>query len=130
MKLVNPNHVFILLMITAIVLLSLLTAILSLTLPDNLPDSDDNASSLGNFLIAWRSVSAQDLALELILGMSVFILFVTYLGGRSNRRRFNDRIPDSNFTSKNVWLFLKTASSEAVFNFLFSGTLQKFDLRL
>ena len=117
MNLVNRNHIFILLMIVVMVLSPLLTVILYVTMPDNLLEKEDNATYPGDFLIVWGNLVVQDLAVKLILGISVFILFVTYLGGRSNHRRFYDQIPDSHYTSKNVWLFLKTALDKAVFIF-------------
>jgi hypothetical protein len=54
------------------------------------------------------------------LGMSIFALFVIYLGGRSNHKRFYDRTiePVKLFTFK----FLKTALKRAVFIFLFLGS--------
>jgi|GEM_PF-1595243 len=116
----NRTHIFILLLVLLIVLLPVLTAVLGLMMPGNLPDNDDNVFGLGDFRMDWVRLSFPQLAPELMLGMSIFVLFVVYLGGRSNDRRFNDRTLDGDSLSSDFSLFLKTVPYGAVFNFLFS----------
>lgn len=85
---------------------------------DDLTDADeDDFSAIGGLPIAWIRIPVHQMAVLLKLGISIFALFVVYLGGRSKHRRFNDRTIDH----VNVLMaeFLKTALYRAVFNFLF-----------
>lgn len=100
-----------------IILMIVLTGILISEEDGQLPDDDFLAA--GNFALAWLSIPVPQLSFILMLGMSIFALFVTYLGGRSNHKRFYDRtIEPVKFLT---FLFLETALLRAVSNFLFFG---------
>lgn len=94
------------------------TGIIDLPEEDDLTDADeDDFSAISNLPIAWIRIPVHQLSVLLRWGLSIFALFVVYLGGRSKHRRFNDRTLDH----INVLMaeFLKTALFRAVFNFLF-----------
>jgi glucose-6-phosphate-specific signal transduction histidine kinase len=115
MSLTNRNVIFMAMVMLCIILMTALTGIIISEEDDQLPDDDFlEAVSLA---VAWFRIPVPQLSFILMLGMSIFALFVVYLGGRSNHKRFYDR------TIEPVKLltiaFLKTALLRAVFNFLF-----------
>jgi hypothetical protein len=61
---------------------------------DDLPD-DDDVSLHNDVPISWIRIPVHQLSLLLRLGISIFALFIVYLGGRSKARRFNDRTIDT-----------------------------------
>lgn len=89
---------------------------------DDIPD-DDDFSFINSVPIAWTRIPIHQLAVMLKMGMSIFVLFVVYLGGRSKARRFNDRTIDAVQSLTRV--FYETALStcrRAVFHFPFSSS--------
>ena len=94
MKLTNRNAFLLCIMMLFIILLPVLTGIAGLTM-DNAALEDDDQSLVGSFMAIWTRMQVHQTLSGLILGMSIFALFVVYLGGRSNHRRFNDRTLDS-----------------------------------
>lgn len=94
MKLTNRNAFLLCIMMLFIILLPVLTGIAGLTM-DNALLEDDDHSLASSFMATWARMSVHQMLSGLILGLSIFVLFVVYLGGRSNHRRFNDRTLDS-----------------------------------
>jgi hypothetical protein len=88
-------------------------------LEDDVPDEDD-LSMINDISFTWLRIPLRELSTLLTLGLSVFALFVVYLGGRSKHRRFNDRTIDANTVSIHLSWLLRTAQRRAVFNF-FNG---------
>ena len=91
---------------------------------DNLAEEDERAdrddfSLISTFSVLWIRIPVHQMSVLFRLGMSIFTLFVVYLGGRSKHRRFNDRTIDAFNVLKSKADFLKTAHIRAVFNFLF-----------
>ena len=86
---------------------------------DDLDDGD--FLIIHDFAAAWHAVRLAPMAVLIRLELSIFVLFVVYLGGRSKVRRFNDRTIDG----VNLFAFvvdsLKTALRRTVFNFRFPG---------
>ena len=118
MSLTNRNVIFMAMVMLCIILMTVFTGIIIAEEDDQLPD--DDFLTAGNFAATWFSIPVPQLSFILMLGMSIFALFVIYLGGRSNHKRFYDRTiePVKLFTFK----FLKTALKRAVFVFLFLGS--------
>lgn len=85
---------------------------------DDIPEDDDDFSLLNPVPVAWYRIPVHQLLILLRLEISIFALFVIYLGGRSKHRRFNDRTIDDDMFVRNVCFSLKTAVLQAVFNFL------------
>jgi hypothetical protein len=88
------RNVFIIIVMLLVILLPVITGIIGLfigTDGDNLPDNVDFSmiSSFSTVLISW--ISNRQAAVVLRFGISIFVLFVVYLGGRSKVKRFNDR---------------------------------------
>lgn len=121
------NRIIILLAILML-LLTLLpaltgTGMVGLIEDDDLTDEDD-FSFINSVPIAWTRIPIHSLAVLLKMGMSIFVLFVVYQGGRSKARRFNDRTIDAVQSLTRV--FSKTALStrrRAVFHFPSSSLL-------
>ena len=91
-------------------------SILDFSEEDNIAGEDDFLI-FNSFWTTWMGMPVHQMSVLLGVGMSIFTLFVVYLGGRSKHRRFNDRTLDSiNFIMADL---LKTARIRAVFNFLF-----------
>ena len=81
---------------------------------------DDDFSVIITFPAAWTRIPVHQLSLLLRLGISIFALFVIYLGGRSKTRRFNDRIIEA--VNNLINDIPRTALVlRAVFIFLFPG---------
>jgi ABC-type multidrug transport system fused ATPase/permease subunit len=93
------------------------TSIIDLQEEDDLTDTEDDDFSLIDFPPTWIRIPVHQMSVLLRLGMSIFALFVVYLGGRSKHRRFNDRTLDH--VNALISYSLKTALFRAVFNFLF-----------
>jgi len=115
MSLTNRNVIFMAMVMLCIILMTVLTGIIISEEDDQLPD--DDFLEAGNFAAAWFRLPVYQLSYILMLGMSIFALFVVYLGGRSNHKRFYDRTIDS--VKLLTVVFLKTALNRAVFIFLF-----------
>jgi hypothetical protein len=94
--------------------------IIDLAEEDDLSDADeDDFSAVGSLPLAWIRIPVHQLSVLLRLGISIFALFVVYLGGRSKHKRFNDRTLDH--INALISYPLKTALlTRAVFYFLFS----------
>lgn len=84
---------------------------------DDIPDEDD-FSFISTIPVAWIRIPVHQSSMLLRLGISIFALFVVYLGGRSKHRRFNDRTIDANTVLRDMCMSLKAALCRAVFNFL------------
>ena len=114
------NLLLIFLMLLAAFVLPAWVEVSLLDLPeeDDLTDEDeDDSSAIHNFSPTWIRIPVHQMSVLLRLGISIFALFVVYLGGRSKHRRFNDRTidPVNALTSYS----LKTALfNGAVFYFL------------
>jgi len=95
------------------------TSIIDLQEEDDLTDTEDDDSPFVGFPPTWIRIPVHQMSVLLKLGMSIFTLFVVYLGGRSKHRRFNDRTLD-HVNALISYSFLKTALIiRAVFHFLF-----------
>ena len=114
----KPSLVRFILIMLLIILLPVLTGVADLSVDNDLFDGDDDFSALSSFLVSWPRISIQQLTAGLMLGMSIFALFVVYLGGRSNHKRFNDRTIDAINALRGI--FSATALNRAVFVFLLS----------
>jgi len=95
-------------------------SILDLPEEEDLADGDgEDLSVITHFAPTWIRIPVHQMSVLLRLGLSIFALFVVYLGGRSKHRRFNDRTIDP----VNVVLSypsLKAAlPNRAAFSFLF-----------
>ena len=89
MKLTHRSAALLSIMMLFIILSPVLTGIVGLTM-DNALFEDDHLLA-NSFLANWARMPVYQLLSGLMLGISIFVLFVVYLGGRSNDRRFNDR---------------------------------------
>ena len=90
-------------------------SIIDFTEEDNFSDQDD-LLILSSFSAFWMIMPAAQMSALIGMGISIFALFVVYLGGRSKHRRFNDRTLD--WINVLIAKRLKTARIRAVFNFL------------
>jgi len=84
---------------------------------DDVLDEDD-LFIISNIPFSWIRIPVRELSILLAQGISIFALFVIYLGGRSKHRRFNDRTIDADMVIKGVAIFLKAAHYWAAFKFL------------
>ena len=119
----NVWNVFfiILLALSALFVPALMGAgIVELPEEDDLTDTDgDDFSAISDFPPTWIRIPVHQMSVLLRLGISIFTLFVVYLGGRSKHRRFNDRTLD-HVNALITYSYLKTALFlGAVFRFLF-----------
>ena len=117
MNLTNRSSVLLAILMLFLVLLPIATGFLGLVEDNELPDEDD-FFAVDSLIVAWARITAHQMLSGLIFGMSVFALFVVYLGGRSNHRRFNDRTID--FVHVFRGIFSATALLRAVFVFQFA----------
>lgn len=62
---------------------------------DDSPPDDDHVSLFHDVPLSWIRIPVHQLSILLRLGISIFSLFIVYLGGRSKARRFNDRTIDA-----------------------------------
>ena len=83
---------------------------------DDIPQEDDTVL-ISSLPISWTRGSVYQSVILLKLGLSMFTLFVVYLGGRSKDRIFNDRTIDADLVLEGVTMSLKAAQNRAVFNF-------------
>ena len=69
----------------------------------DLPEEDDFTEKdadgegfavISEFPIAWIRIPVHQMSVLFRLGISIFALFVVYLGGRSKHKWFNDRTID------------------------------------
>ena len=116
MKLTNRSVVLLSIMMLFIILLPVVTGIIGLTVDNEFLQDDDNLLA-SSFMASWARMPVHQMLSGLMLGMSIFALFVVYLGGRSNHRRFNDRTLDSFNLFRGI--LFATALFRAVFVFLF-----------
>ena len=95
------------------------TSVMDLQEEDDLTDTEDDDFSVIDFPPTWIRIPVHQMSVLLRLGISIFALFVVYLGGRSKHRRFNDRTID-HVIALISHSSLKTALiNRAVFHFLF-----------
>ena len=118
MNLTNRSSVILLIFMVFLILLPLATGILGLVEDNDFFDEDDLFTA-DSFIVALSRILAHQMLPGLIFGMSIFALFVVYLGGRSNHRRFNDRTIDFINVLRGIFSFSATALLRAVFVFLF-----------
>ena len=115
----TARNVFLIIVILSVILLPMIAGIIGLfieTDEDNFPGNID-FSMISSFPMAWNSwLSVQQMAAVLRFGLSIFALFVVYLGGRSKAKRFNDRTIEPIKYLKVI--LTETALFRAVFNFL------------
>jgi hypothetical protein len=118
----NVRNIFLILilMLSVLFMPALLgTSIIDLQEEEDLTDPEDDDFSVIDFPPTWIRIPIHQMSVLLKLGMSIFTLFVVYLGGRSKHRRFNDRTLD-HVNALISCSFLKTALIiRAVFHFLF-----------
>lgn len=117
MNLSNHRSVVLTILMLFLVLLPIATGFLGLIEDNDLFDEDDLFSA-DSFIGTWSRILTHQMLPGLIFGMSIFTLFVVYLGGRSNHRRFNDRTIDFIHVLRGI--FSATALLRAVFVFLFA----------
>jgi hypothetical protein len=118
MNLTNLSIICLILLILSVFLLPLLagTSIIDSPDEDTIVDNND-FSIISSVPVAWIRFPFHQMSVLFRLGISIFALFIVYLGGRSKHRRFNDRTIDAiNVLTAE---FLKTARIRAVFNFQF-----------
>ena len=94
MKLSHRSIVLFSIMMLFIILLPAVTGLVGLTVENEFPEDDDYTLA-NSFMASWARMPIHQMLAGLMLGMSMFTLFVVYMGGRSNHRRFNDRTLDS-----------------------------------
>ena len=116
MKLSDHSITLFSIMMLFIILLPAVTGLVGLTVENEFPEDDDYTLA-NSFMASWARIPIHQMVSGLMLGMSMFTLFVVYLGGRSNHRRFNDRTLDSFNLFRGI--FFATALFRAVFVFLF-----------
>jgi hypothetical protein len=121
MNLKNLNIAFLIILILSVILLPVLAgaSIIGFSEEDNFAGEDDFLI-FDSFWVTWMGMPVHQMSVLLGLAMSMFTLFVVYLGGRSKHRRFNDRTLDHIINLLMV-RELKTALTlrRAVFNFRF-----------
>jgi hypothetical protein len=99
------------------------TGIVGLMEDNDYPD-DDAAGVIFHFPANWVRIQTHQLSVLLKIAISIFALFVVYLGGRSKNRRFNDRTYDP--IKPSFAVFSKTTLNRVVFCFLlFSNCLDQ-----
>ena len=112
MKSANRSLILITILMLFLIFFPLLIGLINLlTVGDNFPD--DNILQVDGLIITWSWFPVRQVISGLIMGMSIFALFVVYLGSRSSQRYFNDRSIDSINLSSGI--FFVTALLRAVF---------------
>ena len=109
--------VLVIILLLFIFLLPAITGLVGLMADNELSDSDDFDTLVNSFIASVTRITVPPMMSGLMLGMSIFTLFVVYQGGRSNRRLFNDRTIDAVNLFRGI--FSETALIRAVFVFLF-----------
>ena len=121
----NVRSIFLIIILMLSVLIApafMGVSIIDLPEEDDLTDTDgDDFSLISHFSPVWIRIPVHQMAILLRLGISIFALFIVYLGGRSKHRRFNDRTIDPVYAlisdSLKAALFIR-----AVFYFLFPAS--------
>jgi hypothetical protein len=118
MNLKPLNITFLILLILSVILLPFLmgASIIGLSEQENFVDEDDFLM-MNYFSATWMTMPLHQMTVLSGLVISIFVLVIVYLGGRSKHRRFNDRTIDAINVLKAE--LLKTARIRAVFNFYF-----------
>ena len=111
-----------------ILCLGVVLAVSGMGISGFMEDDDDGFSFFSDSAIFSIRIPIDQLSARLMLGISIFALFIVYLGGRSDAKRFNDRTLDAGYIS--IAGFLKTALYRAVFNFPFFALLFLFSIPL
>ena len=122
----NPTSlktVFLIFLVLSVILLPTLGGayVVELVEDDDLADGD--FLIIHDFAAAWTAVRLAPMSVLIRLELSIFVLFIVYLGGRSKVRRFNDRTIDGVTLFTFVVDSLKTALTRTVFNFRFLSML-------
>jgi len=95
MNQIARNFILILLLLAALMLPAFIAAgMIELAEEDDLTDAaayGDEFAVIGDFPISWIRIPVHQMSVFFRLGISIFALFVVYLGGRSKHKRFNDR---------------------------------------
>jgi len=113
----NRSIILVIILLLFIFLLPAITGLVGLMVDTELSDSDDFETLVNSFIASVARITVPPMMSGLMLGMSIFTLFVVYQGGRSNRRLFNDRTIDAVNLLRGI--FSETALFRAVFVFLF-----------
>ena len=113
----NRSIVLVIILLLFIFLLPAITGLVGLMVDNELSDIDDFDTLVNSFIASVARITVPPMISGLMLGMSIFTLFVVYQGGRSNRRLFNDRTIDAVNLFRGI--FSETALIRAVFVFLF-----------
>jgi hypothetical protein len=95
MNLKNRNIALLIILILSVILLPVLAgaSLIDILEEDNFAGENDFLI-FDSFWVTWMGMPVHQMAVLLGLAMSMFTLFVVYLGGRSKHRRFNDRTLD------------------------------------
>jgi hypothetical protein len=116
----TDRNVFLMIVILSVILFPVIAGIIGLfveTNTDDLPENIDFSMICSFPTDCISSISVWQMTVILWCGMSMFALFVVYLGGRSKAKRFNDRtiglIKSLEIVCTEAALF------RAAFNFLF-----------
>ena len=112
----NRSIILVIILLLFIFLLPAITGLVGLMVDTELSDSDDFETLVNSFIASVARITVPPMMSGLMLGMSIFTLFVVYQGGRSNRRLFNDRTIDVVNLLRGI--FSETALFRAVFVFL------------
>src|SRR6185503_19616260 len=97
LAIMNPNVrtlFFIIVLILSVLFMPALLGESVIELPeedDRSHSEEDDFASRASLLAGWIGIPIHYLSVLLRLGISIFALFIVYLGGRSKHRRFNDR---------------------------------------
>ena len=113
------RNIFLILLMLFIAFSPLLTGYFGLIDEDD--DLDDNG--LLDFFgipVIWTKIFVHQVSGSLRLGLSIFALYLVYLGGRSKNKWFNDRTIDPN-NSLIVVIYTEAALLRAAFNFSVVG---------
>ena len=114
------------LIIISITLLSVCMGIIFLMENSDNPFGDDLPETI-IFPTDWVGTQNYRVSLLLKLAISIFSLFVVYIGGRSKHKRFNDRTLE--LINSLVAVFSKAALLRAVFCFLLPVSFIKIPYR-
>jgi hypothetical protein len=117
MNLTSRSILLVILLISCVILLPALIGVSLIALPEEDNLAGDDFMLMSNLPLAWSRIPIHQMSILLRGAISIFALFVVFLGGRSKHKRFNDRTIDH----VNILIaeFLKTAPIRAVFNFPF-----------
>lgn len=102
------RNVFLILLMLCIALSPVLAGNFGLDEDDHL--DDDGLLAISALPVTWTRMLVHQVSVLLRLGISIFALYLVYLGGRSKNKRFNDRTIEPIKSLKVV--FLKTALLE------------------